>query len=281
MFPEPHARSAVMSLRQFVSAMAIAGRNVLIGANLNAIRLLGRPAQLASYASENLFLYRTFADRRGIPQRHVWDVFDGDAATSITLARIDYYSPWFSPIATYAVDLVNLCMLCRLLQPKTIFEIGTAGGLTALHFALNTADDARIFTLDLPVDATAPPALSTTLIDGWHIRGSAAAAGRHVFDDRAEAARIDCLYGDSARFDYAPWHGSVDLFFIDGAHSYEYVRNDTQHALDCVRPGGVIAWHDFGRAGVNGVSRAVLEVARGGRDVYAVPGGSLAYMIVS
>ena len=269
-----------MSFRQYVTAAATAGRNVLIGANLAAIRMLARPAQLAAYASENLFLYRTFVDGRGIPQRHVWDVLGGSAATSITLAPTHSYPPWFGPVAVYAVDLVNLCMLCRLLGPKTLFEIGTAGGLSALHFALNTADDARIFTLDLPLRTGVQPALQTTLIDGWHIRGTAAAAGRHVFDARPEAARIDCLYGDSALFDYSPWHGKVDLFFIDGAHSYEYVRSDTQQALRCVPAGGVIAWHDFGRAGVNGVSRAVLELARTGRRVYAVPGGSLAYTIV-
>jgi hypothetical protein len=88
------------------------------------------------------------------------------------------------------------------------------------------------------------------------------------------------LFGDSASFDFSPFAGAVDLFFIDGAHSYEYVRSDTLRALQCVRPGGVIAWHDFGRTGVNGVSRWLLEMHSRQWPVCAAPGGSLAYMIV-
>lgn len=269
-----------MSIRQFAETAAVAARNVLWGGTVGALRLIHKPTQLAALASENLFLYRTFTDRRGVPQRNVWDVLDGDGdrTTSITLAH-EYYWPWFGTVATYAADLVNLCVLSRMTQPAVVFEIGTSRGLTALHFALNAAA-ARVFTLDLPIDTPVTPHLRTTLVDSWHIRGSAQASGKHVFDGRSEATRIECLYGDSATFDFSRWHGEVDLFFIDGAHSYEYVRSDTINALRCVRPGGVIAWHDFGRAGVNGVSRVVLELARAGHQPFAVPGGSLAFMRV-
>jgi hypothetical protein len=33
--------------------------------------------------------------------------------------------------------------------------------------------------------------------------------------------------------------------FIDGAHSAEYLENDTALALRMVRPGGIIVWHDY------------------------------------
>ena len=33
--------------------------------------------------------------------------------------------------------------------------------------------------------------------------------------------------------------------FIDGSHSYDYVRNDTKKALEILAPGGVVLWHDF------------------------------------
>src|SRR3712207_5275930 len=55
---------------------------------------------------------------------------------------------WMSK--SYTADLVSLCLICRILKPRTIFEIGTFRGYTALHFALNTPDDARVYTLDLP-----------------------------------------------------------------------------------------------------------------------------------
>jgi hypothetical protein len=94
------------------------------------------------------------------------------------------------------------------------------------------------------------------------------------------ASKIQPLFGDSASFDYSPFIDRIDLFFIDGAHSYEYVRSDTLNALKCCRPGGVIAWHDFGRAGVNGVSRWLVEFSKQ-YPVFAVPGGSLAFCVLT
>lgn len=268
-----------MSLRLYAEAAGIAVRNILWGGNAAAWRMFRHPVRLASYASETLFLQRTMEGRRGVPEKAVWEVLGGSDTQSIQLVNT-YYPPWFGPIASYAVDMVSLCLICQLQRPTTIFEIGTAGGLTALHFALNTDEAARVFTLDLPTEAGVQPALRTTLIDGWHITGSAAAAG-HVFDGRAAAERITCLYGDSATFDYSPWHDRVDFFFVDGAHSYEYVRSDTENAFRCVRKGGIVAWHDFGRAGVNGVTRLVHELVRDGREIFVVPGGSLAYSVAT
>ncbi len=81
-------------------------------------------------------------------------------------------------------------------------------------------------------------------------------------------------------FDFTPYHGKVDLFFIDGAHSYEYVRSDSHHALECMHQGGVIVWHDYGRWGVNGVSRFLHELRKSGREIYRLPGSSLALLKV-
>jgi hypothetical protein len=93
------------------------------------------------------------------------------------------------------------------------------------------------------------------------------------------ARKVQPLFGDSATFNYSPYYGRIDLFFVDGSHSYEYVRSDTLNAMKCCRPGGVIAWHDFGRVGVNGVSRWLLEFSKQ-HPVYSVPGGSIAFCVI-
>src|SRR5262249_7472680 len=154
---------------------------------------------------------------------------------------------------SYTADIVSLCLLSRQLTPKTIFEIGTLRGYTTYHLGLNSPADATIYTLDLPAEHSSPK-LETTLVDDWHIEASQRDR-KYFFDGTPEAAKIAPLFGDSASFDFSPFHGKVDLFFIDGAHSYEYVRSDTLNAIQCCHPGSVIAWHDFGRTGVNGVSR--------------------------
>jgi hypothetical protein len=33
--------------------------------------------------------------------------------------------------------------------------------------------------------------------------------------------------------------------FIDGGHSRDVVASDTSRALELVRPGGLVIWHDF------------------------------------
>jgi predicted O-methyltransferase YrrM len=116
-------------------------------------------------------------------------------------------------------------------------------------------------------------------MDDAHIDG-AVSTSEYLFRDYDQRDRIELLFGDSAMFDFAPWHGTIDLFFIDGAHSYDYVRSDTLNAVRCVRPGGVIAWHDFGRTGLNGVSRWLTEWRRQGHEVFATPGGSLAFAVM-
>ena len=70
-----------------------------------------------------------------------------------------------------------------------------------------------------------------------------------------------------------------NLVFIDGTHSYDYVRNDTMKALYCCHSGSVIAWHDFGRRGVNEVRKWILELSKK-YEIYAIPGGTLAFMVV-
>jgi hypothetical protein len=167
-------------------------------------------------------------------------------------------------------------MLCRAIQPKLVFEIGTLTGYTTAHFALNAPEDCKVVTLDLPPGAD--PVLRTGGTDSIHI-GLNKERKRYLWEGSRAAGKIQSLFGDSARFDYSPYHGRVDLFFIDGAHSYEYVRADTLNALKCCHPGSVIAWHDFGRGPINGVSKWLVEFAKQHR-VYAVPGSSVAFSVV-
>jgi hypothetical protein len=263
---------------QYVHALGVTARNVAAGGSLQALALAGKPQRLAAYVAESRFHFRTFTDRRGLPQVPVHEVLGASPEQSIRLGNLDG-DTWFSLGASYLADIVGLCLICSIRQPRRVFEIGTLHGYTALHFALNTADDALIYTLDLPREGSFTPALNTTIIDDMHV-GASLHSVRRCFEDTPSEAKVRPLYGDSALFDFSPYHGEIDLFFIDGAHSYEYVRSDTERALQCVRPGGVIAWHDFGRVGVNGVSRYLLELSRSGRNIYSVPGGSLAYMVV-
>jgi predicted O-methyltransferase YrrM len=137
-------------------------------------------------------------------------------------------------------ELAVVALLCQRLGPRTIFEFGTFNGRTTLNLAINAPPEAKIYTLDLPTPGETQ--LASEEEDGAYHLGQQ--TGSFFFESQVHE-RIEQLWCDSARFDETSLRGRVDLVFVDGSHSYEYVSNDTAKALAMVRPGGVILWHDY------------------------------------
>jgi hypothetical protein len=140
-------------------------------------------------------------------------------------------------------ELFCLGAIARASGARHIFEIGTFDGTTTLQLALNSAEDAVIWTLDLPAEAVErtrypviPQERAYILKPASGIRFQATKAG----------AKIRQLLGDSARFEYGPYLGRMDLVVVDGSHALPYVRSDSANALALARPGGWIVWHDYG-----------------------------------
>jgi predicted O-methyltransferase YrrM len=98
-----------------------------------------------------------------------------------------------------------------------------------------------VFTLDLPEDH---PAYSLP-IPKESEREIANETGKGILIPADLRNRVTFLRHDSATFDESPYHGSMDFVFVDGAHSYEYVKNDSLKGWNMLRKGGIIAWHDF------------------------------------
>jgi len=268
----------LMTPKQVREAAMLGIRNILAGSSVASLSLLGSPRMMVQYIADSLFLYKALSGRRGVPQKNVAEVLQSSRTQSIRLGNLDTNDAWLWPQALYTQDIVSLCLICQMIAPKVVFEIGTLKGYTAYHFALNTPDETRIFTLDLPGGRRLHPSLPITAVDELHIRGRSRQAG-YCFERSQEATKITPLSGDSAVFDFAPYLRKVDFFFIDGAHSYEYARSDTLNAVKCCHPGSVMAWHDYGKVSVPGVSRWVDEFARE-QPVYSIPGGSVAFTIV-
>jgi len=249
--------------------------SALLGGNLATLTLVHRPAAAFANVQYGLFGWRMIK-KQGLQARQLHELIALPEVISIQLLpTTSYLTHWD---ATYAKDAVNLAMLAKALSPRVVFEIGTFHGYTATLFALNSPEDTLIYTLDLPPDGGAQPSLATTFVDDAHI-ASRSLSG-YLYSAHPQGRKVHQLFGDSATFDYSPYRGTVDIFFIDGAHDYEYVRSDTLAALSCMRPGGVVLWHDYGRWGVNGVSRWLHELAQGGREVFRLPGSSLAILRV-
>jgi predicted O-methyltransferase YrrM len=164
-----------------------------------------------------------------LPTRPVAEIFPGIEAESVrlTLAHVPDRPEMVMPLA----ETLTIAAISQWLQPKLAFEIGTYRGATALAIAMNSPDDAQIFTLDLP---------PRTKQDG-RVDDEIGSAYRGVGQGR----KIRQLYGDSATFDFRPYEASVDLILIDGNHDERFVSADTANALKMLKPTGVIIWDDY------------------------------------
>jgi SAM-dependent methyltransferase len=155
-------------------------------------------------------------------------------------------------------ELLVLASLVRKAQPRRCFEIGTFDGRTTLNLAANAPEDATIVTLDLPPKELGKTSFAVAPGDEQFIDKPASGAR---FQGTPHAARIRQVFGDSATFDYTPYEETMDLVFVDGAHSYEYVKSDTRAALRLLKPGGgMILWHDYSSPYWKGLTRALNEL---------------------
>lgn len=155
-------------------------------------------------------------------------------------------------------ELVTIARLVRDAAPRELFEFGTFDGRTTLNLAANAAESARVYTLDLPQETIAEAAGP---IHEHEVRYADKASSGSRFAGTDQAPRIEQLRGDSGRFDLASYYGRMDFVFVDGSHTYEYVINDSLHAMRMLRDGkGTIVWHDYGRW--DGVTRALNELRR-------------------
>jgi hypothetical protein len=134
--------------------------------------------------------------------------------------------------------------------------------------ALN-APAADIYTLDLPEDYS--PADVETLSRGdkeW-VRLSRTSTG-FAFRGHPAASRIHQLRGNSLTFTPPDSLANTDLCVIDGGHSYECVKADTETALRILSPHGVIVWDDYAWF-IDGVGQCLTEL-RNKLPLYRIAG---------
>jgi predicted O-methyltransferase YrrM len=105
---------------------------------------------------------------------------------------------------------------------------------------------------------------------GRHFRRMGRTSTLEIFRENTRAlgfsGRVEPVVSDSlaAAGTLASLRGTVDLVFIDGDHAYEACRADIEAWTPFVRPGGVIAFHDFGSR-ASGVTQAIFEAIKAGR----------------
>ncbi|MBM3526100.1 MAG: class I SAM-dependent methyltransferase [Alphaproteobacteria bacterium] len=201
----------------------------------------------------------------------------GDPAQPIAVLE-----PAFRPGNVTALELIVLVRIVRWLKPMASFEIGTFDGRTTLNIAANMPPDGGVVTLDLPrtqIDSTrfAVERDERNFIDKV---GSGAR-----FLSSPYASRIRQVYGDSASYDFSPFHRRFDFVFVDASHAKANVLSDARTAMSLLRTSvdgssrGFVLFHDYG--GWEGVTAALEELAAAGppfSTLRAIAGTSFAFL---
>ena len=149
-------------------------------------------------------------------------------------------------------------------RARLMFEFGTCTGKTAYLWARNSPAEARVVTVTLrPEDRSGYHRAGE---DDAHDTAAALAESefaRFVYSATDVEGKVEQLYGDSKTLDIAAWRGRCDLVFVDGSHAYSYVLSDSRKAMELVRPGGLVLWHDYGGPRHSpGVYRGLNELAK-------------------
>lgn len=181
-----------------------------------------------------------------------------------------------------------LVSLVTLFDSRRLFEFGTFRGATTLLLAENSAEDARITTLDIPkenapgLDGDASKVLSSgddndAFLRQRFLAEDAPCIHRAPLDVRAKIAQ---RYQDSTTLDLIAQDmaDTFDFLFIDGGHDLETIRIDTRNARAMAKPDAVIAWHDYGSK-IHGDVTTFLDEYSQSQRVYHVENTMVAFQL--
>jgi len=157
--------------------------------------------------------------------------------------------------------------------PKVVLEIGTFMGRTTRQMAENL-ETATIHTVDLPVSFSATHDPEKELSEEDFRLINRRVVGRE-FKNHACADRIIQHYGDTASWDFRE-AGHPTFYFIDGSHTYEYCKNDSEKSFSLAVEDSVFLWDDCDE-NHPGVVRFLSECRRQGMDIKRISGTRIAY----
>jgi Methyltransferase domain len=160
------------------------------------------------------------------------NIYDGE----VTLGKMD----WTWGDLPFEGSLILFCLLARN-GYTPIAEFGTFRGRTTYNLALNS--DAEVTTIDIGSE------LGQLIDVGVNIEkhGYPSYKTGEIFlnGPASVRSRIKQITGDSTKLDLSHLYGKMGMVIVDGGHSYEVCKSDSEKALRMVREGGVVIWDDY------------------------------------
>lgn len=203
------------------------------------------------------------------PKKDILEILDysGNKISDFTLQvkNINYES---GNVSFYELMIINT--LVKIFRPQRVLEIGSFNGRTARNIAANLCSNnyygskPHVYTVDLPPENKKGDTVITQLqIEDGTVFKDVCERGfmgrtEKAFQNTFEEAYITQIWSDSALLNknsfpqIDPLDFWFDFIFIDGSHSYEYFKSDTNFAVNHAAHGGIILWHDYGCGDGNG-----------------------------
>lgn len=199
---------------------------------------------------------------RKVPVEQLDPRFEPDELGATRSAEVTYLGRGTIrvPGGTSDTEAWILAVLAK--DARRLFEFGTCTGKTTYLWASNQPPEGTVTTLTLAphqVGTYRPAPGDDRAAEAWAKQESR--FDRFLYQGTPVERRVVQLYGDSKQFNGSPYAGSCDVVFVDGSHAYSYVVSDTAKALEMVRPGGLVLWHDYSPE-CPGVFRALNELAK-------------------
>ena len=134
-------------------------------------------------------------------------------------------------------EATQLLALLLYANPRAVLEIGTFFGATTVRMA-HQLPNAIIHTVDLPFAGQFD---QNPLLTDFHLINRRS-VGRE-FLKRPNFTNIRQHFADTMTFDFQ-LAKNAEFFFIDGSHSYNYVKNDSDKCFELCNGSGFFVWHD-------------------------------------
>jgi len=124
------------------------------------------------------------------------------------------------------LEINAILAIQKFIKATTVFEIGTFDGGATLNVSANLPEDGLVYTVDLPADIKT----FELEISGFMNNQSDFENVGIQYKGTKYQQKIKQIFEDSGKINYEQLPVPFDMFFIDGCHDYEYVKNDSQMA---------------------------------------------------
>lgn len=182
------------------------------------------------------------------------------------------------PLERHPNYLIGL--LAGAVRPRNALEIGTGSGKSTFSIAAQLQEDGSLITVDAPLEWHDP---SSYMDDATLTETSNFTRAYRIpdWDSSPLVEKITAIREDSRSLDYSRFDFQFDFVFIDGSHSEEAVRQDTEQVIPYLADGAVLLWHDYGSSKLShGVTAYLHEFsARSRWPVHVIEYTTLAIQI--